>query len=123
MSVAVSAPSSAASFSALSVRCRSASGSRASRGVSTYTASQSAFRLAARRAAARTSVGASAPGPTHTSRRSRACQMRWIERSARYSRICASTRSAVRRSASSRSAIRLPLRKKLRTARSACCAM
>ena len=58
-----------------------------------------------------------------TSSRSVAAQVASIPWSRRYWRICASTRSAVRRSASSRRAMRLPLRKNDSTARPACSAM
>ena len=67
--------------------------------------------------AARTRRSAFAPGPTQTRIRSATGHGASIAWSRRYSRIWRSTRSAVRRSASSRSAIRLPLRKKFRTAR------
>ena len=55
-----------------------------------------------------------APGPMQQSSESSVFQTRSIAWSERYAWTSSSTRSAVRRSASSRSAIRLPLRKKLR---------
>ena len=65
------------------------------------------------RAAERTSRVDSGSGPTQTRMRSLAAQVAEIAWRSRYSRIAASTRSAVARSASWRSAIRLPLRKKV----------
>eukprot|EP01022_Parablepharisma_sp_SALTPOND_P006709 TRINITY_DN12717_c1_g1_i1.p1 TRINITY_DN12717_c1_g1~~TRINITY_DN12717_c1_g1_i1.p1 ORF type:complete len:1877 (-),score=641.20 TRINITY_DN12717_c1_g1_i1:7532-13162(-) len=118
--LAVSAPSDCASFRQPTTRSRADMAWR-SRGRSTWTASHSACSLAARRAASRISRSSPAPLPTATTMRSRACHNWAMERSARYCRMSASTRSAVRRRAISRRAIRLPLRKKLRPAFSACC--
>lgn len=87
--------------------------------VSTYTACQTLPRRAASRAAARTSFSLPVLCPIQSRIASRVCQtFSWPWRS-RQARICSSTRSAVRRRASSRSAIRLPLRKKFSIARSA----
>ena len=61
-----------------------------------------------------------APGPMQQSSESSVFHTRSIAWSDRYACTSSSTRSAVRRSASSRSAIRLPLRKKLLAARSIC---
>ena len=72
---------------------------------------------------ARTSRADSGPGLMHTRSRSAVGHDFPIACSCMYTRICASTRSAVRRSASSRNAIRLPLRKKCLTASSACSGM
>ena len=78
---------------------------------------------AAMRAPARTVRSAFAPGPTQTMIRSATGHPASMPWSVRYSRICRSTRSAVRRSASSRSAIRLPLRKKFCSAPAAASGM
>ncbi len=75
------------------------------------------------RAVARTSFSERSSGPMHSNSASRVCHTGAAATVRRYCSISSSTRSAVRRSASSRSAMRLPLRKKLRTAVAACCAM
>ncbi len=114
-----SAPSSWARRSAARIARRRPSGSRCREGVSTYTACQTLPRRAASRAAARTSFSLPVLCPIQSRIASRVCQtFSWPWRS-RQARICSSTRSAVRRRASSRSAIRLPLRKKFSIARSA----
>ena len=71
-------------------------------------------------AALRTTCSPLSSGPMQQSSDGSVFQTRPIERSTRYAWTSFSTRSAVRRSASSRSAIRLPLRKKFAAARSAC---
>ena len=117
--VAVSAPSSCASRRALRIARRCGSGRRCNVGVSTYTACQVLPNLAAKRAAVRTSFSLPVWWPMHSKIASWVCQTfscPWVSRQAR---IWSSTRSAVRRSASSRRAMRLPLRKKFSIARSA----
>ncbi len=95
------------------------SGRRCREGVSTYTACQTLPRRAARRAAVRTSFSLPVLCPIQSRIASRVCQTFSSARRSRQARICSSTRSAVRRRASSRSAIRFPLRKKFSIARSA----
>ncbi len=71
------------------------------------------------RAALRTTLSAEAPGPTQANSDSRLGHTGRTAPAWRKARTWSSTRSAVRRRASSRSASRLPLRKKFAAARSA----
>ncbi len=132
VSTAVAAPSSSASLSTARMRSRSAAASLCSRGVSTYTACQRTLSWPARRAAVRTVCAAPSCGPTQARIAPdvfQACSPRPFpfppapgpDCSTRQPRTSSSTCSAVRRSAISRSAMRLPLRKKFCAARSACC--
>ena len=102
---------------ALALAARTGAAARASRRRSRATAHPAGWRCGRRcgRCGRRPS-----PGPTQASSDSRVCHTGETDWSRRYSSIWLSTRSAVRRSASSRSAIRLPLRKKFWIARSAC---
>ena len=111
-SVTVSAPSDSASRRTSMRRLRSLSDSLSSCGVSTDTTSHSASSASAKRLPTRTSCSACPSGVTAIRNRSRASQGRELGAWLANSSAAASTRSAVRRSASSRSAIRLGLRKK-----------
>ena len=109
--VTVSAPSDSARRRRSIRRLRSASGSRRRSGVSTYTTDQWASSASAMRLPARTSCSDCASGPIATSTRSRASQGRDPGTEPSAVRAATSTRSATRRSASSRSAMRFGLRK------------
>ncbi len=119
--MAVFAPSSCASFTRaqdpLALAARAAAAGPASRRRRRSTRRRAGV---ASRAALRTTSSPPGRGPTQQSSEASVFQTRSIAWSERYAWTSSSTRSAVRRSASSRSAIRLPLRKKLRAARSIC---
>ncbi|MCY1531646.1 hypothetical protein D9M68_668770 [compost metagenome] len=131
VSTAVAAPSSSASLSTARMRSRCAASRRCSRGVSTYAACQRTLSCPASRAAVRTVCAAPSCGPTQARIAPevfQACSAAppcplppGPDCSTRQPRTSSSTCSAVRRRAISRSAIRLPLRKKFCAARSACC--
>src|SRR6266850_1994011 len=93
----VSAPSCSASLSVCVTRSRTSDGSRSCAGVSTYAATHGAPSRSAMRLPARTRRADSGPGLMHTRSRSAVGQALPIACSCMYTRICASTRSAVRR--------------------------
>ncbi len=117
LSVTTSAPSDSASRSASAMASLAASGKLAEAGVTTLTAIQATRALSDARFAVRTKAVAAGNSLMQTRMRSwvgHGPVIAWLFMCAV---ICASTRSAATRSASSRRAVRLPLEKKFWMAR------